>query len=87
MHNYFCPECGATLDPGERCTCIGFRIKEKAPTVAAAGATEERTSVIITNKSITQPKEKASIFVGTRATNPALTKRETKLLLLIGARL
>lgn len=42
MHNYFCPECGATLDPGERCTCPGFvikaRPKEKAPAAATAEA-------------------------------------------------
>ena len=26
-HNYFCPECGASLDPGERCTCPGYAVK------------------------------------------------------------
>lgn len=29
MHFYICPECGAYLDPGERCECIEER-EEKA---------------------------------------------------------
>ena len=36
MHNYFCSECGASLDPGERCDC-----KEKEKAVAAATTTAQ----------------------------------------------
>lgn len=25
MHNYICEECGAYLDPGEKCDCIAKR--------------------------------------------------------------
>ena len=35
MHNYFCSECGASLDPGERCDC---KAKEKTPAAATARA-------------------------------------------------
>ncbi len=27
MHRYICPECGAYLDPGEKCDCRDERIK------------------------------------------------------------
>ena len=43
MHSYFCPECGASLDPGERCTCPGYVVKamtakEKAAATAITAA-------------------------------------------------
>lgn len=63
MRNYFCPECGATLDAGERCDCIGFRIKarttsdeqkEKAATAATVAARPK--GVFKCNTSITHSK-------------------------------
>ena len=29
MHQYICPNCGATLDPGERCDCQQIDINPK----------------------------------------------------------
>ena len=67
MHSYFCPECGATLDPGEKCTCPGFILRtwpnhknEKAP----SAATEEAKPIerLPNSKtSISQPKAKSNI--------------------------
>ena len=69
MHNYFCPECGATLDPGERCMCVGFRIKartekEKAPAAATAEARGEKTPADRYKSSISQTNEKSKPLYG-----------------------
>ena len=68
-HSYFCPDCGATLDPGERCTCPGFVIKARPQkeNVSVAGTTEARGANAPAEKSIksiSQAKAKSKPFYG-----------------------
>lgn len=70
MNNYFCPECGASLDPGEKCTCPGYVVKAmtaKEKAVAAATVTAKRMTgshpkvekgLKYAKKSITQSSDK-----------------------------
>ena len=67
-HNYFCPACGATLDPGEKCTCPGYIIRtwpnhknEKAPSAATEEAVGANAPAEKATKSISQPKTKSNI--------------------------
>lgn len=63
MHSYFCPECGASLDPGERCTCPGYVVKAmtaKEKAVAAATVTANpKKRINNVNKSIAHTSEKS----------------------------
>jgi hypothetical protein len=65
-HSYFCPDCGAALDPGERCTCPGFIIKARPQkeNASVAGTTEARGANAPAEKSIksiAQTKGKSNI--------------------------
>ena len=84
MHSYFCPECGATLDPGERCTCPGYVVKAKknASTAATAEARGANAPAEKSIKSIAHSKTKSKPFYGNEGYKSCIDEAEDQMALI-----